>query len=408
MYLHVCPVCTHRNVRGSRFCNECGAPLQLRFCPACHAAADVLDLKCAACGATLPQVALSEAADLPPEFLAAQEAPPAATGADRDEPAKRPERSVGEEREAPIGKAVPVREPSSAAAQRAPSVAAHAPVSDPLDPLTAPNFVPHGDPHGDPHRDPPGDLRRDPRGDPRGDRHGDLHGPDTLGPFEDTATRFAAAKTASIIERLYGRSAPRVSAPPPPLEPGDRAAKPRGSVIASIGLMLFGLVFFALFFAATEPPAPVASRPNQAPAVENSTPATMPATELPSDPATTPQRTSGGSIKGLLPEAPPDTTPPPAGGVERDRAANASAPTPAAGSGTEAATPASSRAPDRSAGRPQPPSRAPVATSNAATSNARPASAPGSRSAPVPPSKPAPASPCSPEVAALGLCTPAN
>jgi hypothetical protein len=54
MFLQVCPVCEHRNPRGSRFCNECGSPLQLRFCPECHAAEDVMSLECRSCGAKLP------------------------------------------------------------------------------------------------------------------------------------------------------------------------------------------------------------------------------------------------------------------------------------------------------------------------------------------------------------------
>lgn len=61
MFLQVCPVCEHRNPRGSRFCNECGSPLQLRFCPACHAAEDVMALECRSCGEKLPLVAVTDA-----------------------------------------------------------------------------------------------------------------------------------------------------------------------------------------------------------------------------------------------------------------------------------------------------------------------------------------------------------
>src|ERR1700752_1468002 len=63
MFLQLCPVCEHRNPRGSRFCNECGSPLQLRFCPACHAAEDVMSLECRSCGEKLPLMALTDAAD---------------------------------------------------------------------------------------------------------------------------------------------------------------------------------------------------------------------------------------------------------------------------------------------------------------------------------------------------------
>src|SRR5882672_5172467 len=65
MFLQICPVCDHRNPRGSRFCNECGSPLQLRFCPACHAAEDVMSLGCGSCGGKLPLVVLTDAAASP-------------------------------------------------------------------------------------------------------------------------------------------------------------------------------------------------------------------------------------------------------------------------------------------------------------------------------------------------------
>src|SRR5262245_21538103 len=61
MFLQSCPVCAHRNPRGSHFCNECGSPLQLRLCPACHAAEDGLSLGCRSCGEKLPALALSDA-----------------------------------------------------------------------------------------------------------------------------------------------------------------------------------------------------------------------------------------------------------------------------------------------------------------------------------------------------------
>src|SRR2546423_6383608 len=86
MFLQLCPVCEHRNPRGSRFCNECGSPLQLRFCPACHAAEDVMSLECRSCGEKLPLVPLTDAAadpaDIPPstESIWKIEAPHAMIG----------------------------------------------------------------------------------------------------------------------------------------------------------------------------------------------------------------------------------------------------------------------------------------------------------------------------------------
>jgi hypothetical protein len=73
MFLQICPVCEHRNPRGSRFCNECGSPLQLRFCPACHAAEDVMSLECRSCGEKLPMVVLTDAAASPADVEPATE-----------------------------------------------------------------------------------------------------------------------------------------------------------------------------------------------------------------------------------------------------------------------------------------------------------------------------------------------
>jgi hypothetical protein len=70
MFLQVCPVCEHRNPRGSRFCNECGSPLQLRFCPRCHAAEDVMSLECRSCGERLPMLVLTDQSIAPTEFPA--------------------------------------------------------------------------------------------------------------------------------------------------------------------------------------------------------------------------------------------------------------------------------------------------------------------------------------------------
>lgn len=82
MFLQVCPVCEHRNPRGSRFCNECGSPLQLRFCPSCHAAEDVMSLECRSCGEKLPLVAVTDTVASPPDIAPLAEniwksAPPA-------------------------------------------------------------------------------------------------------------------------------------------------------------------------------------------------------------------------------------------------------------------------------------------------------------------------------------------
>jgi len=82
MFLQVCPVCEHRNPRGSRFCNECGSPLQLRFCPACHAAVDVMSLECRSCGEKLPPLPLEnpvpDPADMEPDTktIWKEDAPP--------------------------------------------------------------------------------------------------------------------------------------------------------------------------------------------------------------------------------------------------------------------------------------------------------------------------------------------
>src|SRR5882762_6721357 len=85
MFLQVCPVCEHRNPRGSRFCNECGSPLQLRFCPTCHAAEDVMSLECRSCGEKLPLVVVTDTAATPAAVQASStdsiwktEAPPPA------------------------------------------------------------------------------------------------------------------------------------------------------------------------------------------------------------------------------------------------------------------------------------------------------------------------------------------
>ena len=372
MYLHVCPVCEHRNARGSRFCNECGAPLQLRFCPACHAAADVLDLKCLACGATLPQVALSEAVDLPPEFAKAVEQPPVAPAIDRGETERQANASASDQREAPASIDTPARDPVEPTAKREPRVTAHEAPAHPLEPLTGPPFV----------------------------------SPGAHGPADEAAARFAAAKTASIIERLYGKSE-RPNVEPPPkwmAEPQERAAWQKPSAAVSGALMLLGIVLIGLFFVATEPSVdpgatlPGVARTPEAPVEANAVSTTVPPATEQSGREAAPQRTFGGTIRGLTPAPAIDSSAsPPADGTTRDAATNAVVRSPAQGSTTEAAAPSMVGAPEQATVRAARTSRAPAATSASPMT-----AAPGRSTAPAP----AQASPCTPEVAALGLCTP--
>jgi hypothetical protein len=84
MFLHVCPVCNHRNPRGSRFCNDCGSPLQLRFCPNCGTAEDVLAIKCHACGVALPDLTAAEPQDANVDLATQQAAASMIAAAARD------------------------------------------------------------------------------------------------------------------------------------------------------------------------------------------------------------------------------------------------------------------------------------------------------------------------------------
>jgi hypothetical protein len=411
MYLHICPVCEHRNSRGSRFCNECGAPLQLRFCPACHAAADVLDLKCPACGVNLPQVALSEAADLPPEFtesLSRESQPPDPSSA----PSLAP--PVGEAKETPPMAAMPVRESAPQTTPEPERASAHrermAAAGDPLDPLTGPNFGPFGDTHTDAH----------------GEGHGHA---------DESAARFAAAKTASIIERLYGKSASPAGhqqAPASAPAPSDAAAavrlddasqpqadaslpswaqaaaltraksqaRKKDNVLITGALMLFGFAAIGLFFAVTSDPPPrqLAAPPASAPLPETpSAPgagaASAPGTGESTLPATTFSRQFEGTIRSQR-ETMDNAATPAAGDAPRDPSPAASAPgTGPSGTTTPPVARAAEPSPTRAAAQASAPSksRAPVTTQRPAPS--------------TPPRQPAQATPCTPQVAALGLCT---
>ena len=55
-----CGFCAHRNPEGSKFCNECGSPLNLVPCPQCEAINNVLERQCCRCGATLSGVLTEE------------------------------------------------------------------------------------------------------------------------------------------------------------------------------------------------------------------------------------------------------------------------------------------------------------------------------------------------------------
>ena len=373
MYLHVCPVCEHRNARGSRFCNECGAPLQLRFCPACHAAADVLDLKCLACGATLPQVALSEAVDLPPEFAKAVEQPPVAPAIDRGETERQANASASDQREAPASIDTPARDPVEPTAKREPRVTAHEAPAHPLEPLTGPPFV----------------------------------SPGAHGPADEAAARFAAAKTASIIERLYGKSE-RPDVEPPPkwmAEPQERAAWQKPSAAVSGALMLLGIVLIGLFFVATEPSVdpgatlPGVARTPEAPVEANAVSTTVPPATEQSGREAAPQRTFGGTIRGLTPAPAIDSSAsPPADGIdarrgdERRRAIAGARQHDGSGCAVHGGRPGAS---DGACG-------ANVASASGDVGLADDSSAGTQHRF----SAPAQASPCTPEVAALGLCTP--
>src|ERR1043166_928039 len=57
-----CSFCSHPNPAGSRFCNQCGSPLNLTPCPVCDAVNDLEAVHCHRCEATLRTEAVSEPA----------------------------------------------------------------------------------------------------------------------------------------------------------------------------------------------------------------------------------------------------------------------------------------------------------------------------------------------------------
>lgn len=61
MFSLSCSFCTHRNPEGSKFCNECGSPLNLAPCPRCEAINNLSDEQCAQCGASLSSAAATDA-----------------------------------------------------------------------------------------------------------------------------------------------------------------------------------------------------------------------------------------------------------------------------------------------------------------------------------------------------------
>ena len=55
-----CKFCAHTNPEGSKFCNECGSPLNFAPCPRCEAVNNVSDTECFQCGAPLSWFATEE------------------------------------------------------------------------------------------------------------------------------------------------------------------------------------------------------------------------------------------------------------------------------------------------------------------------------------------------------------
>src|SRR5262249_31917329 len=64
----VCKFCAHGNPEGSRFCNECGSPLNLAPCSRCEAINSASDTQCFQCGAPLSSAATEEMGAPPPAW----------------------------------------------------------------------------------------------------------------------------------------------------------------------------------------------------------------------------------------------------------------------------------------------------------------------------------------------------
>lgn len=64
-----CKFCAHSNPEGSKFCNECGSPLNFAPCPRCEAVNNVSDTECFQCGASLSWFA-TEGVSVPATALA--------------------------------------------------------------------------------------------------------------------------------------------------------------------------------------------------------------------------------------------------------------------------------------------------------------------------------------------------
>ena len=71
-----CPRCGHTNLEGSRFCNQCGAPLSI-VCPSCGAENEPTARYCNRCGAELTSASTG---DIPPTAPPVSEAPTSFVG----------------------------------------------------------------------------------------------------------------------------------------------------------------------------------------------------------------------------------------------------------------------------------------------------------------------------------------
>ncbi len=61
MLFRICVACNHTNPPESRFCGNCGAPLQVRFCRLCRSPNDAFSRYCQSCGTELPELTTPEA-----------------------------------------------------------------------------------------------------------------------------------------------------------------------------------------------------------------------------------------------------------------------------------------------------------------------------------------------------------